>query len=798
MKATPTKPIREKERQETVRAQGLRLQRLVQTLSSSGCAVEFRLLFREGRGRVIISAADHTSREAVEQRLMSAVRAHLPEYGPMPCDLPRSTGTGMSIPIAGVPEAMENPLEPLSRYFLENDFDGEYIFAFENRRVNPLRRLASRAEQRKVAKRAGGQTTKQATVAGEQHATTVRDHAEEMRLEDWMKVVERHHSPLALRCWVWVTGYSGSAAGAETIARGASSVVVGSLSGHKPGSALRVGPPRGPPESPEDIGRPTIMLPSEAVPFAWIPQHALGTAVVPSSEFELPPELKGEVSLGQVVLQSGPTKHEVRLPLDMLKRHMFVTGITGGGKSTTCFSVLLQLYELGIPWLVLEPVKSEYRSLLMKVDPMQVFTLGDETTAPFRLNIFEPPPGVHVQTHLENLSAAWESSFVMYSPLPLVAKRVFVETYRACGWNLLHDRRGRAISLDDLLAQTERLVPDMGYEEKVKMDIEAAMKLRISSLKLGGKGPMLDCLASTPLEGVMGKPTVVELRAVPNPQEKSFVASLLLMNVAEYVEARGHSGQLRHLTLIEEAHRLLPNVSTQKGDPEGADPRKGMVEHFGNMLAEVRAYGEGLVVVEQIPTKIIPDAIKNTATKVAHRVPAEDDRRLLGGAMNLTEEQEAAFAGLEPGGAIVSVERHPFPIRVQVPDVVRRLGLAVGEVGDETVRKHMVEYYLRNPLPRAPERSEEMEKLVGARWFGAKFKEAYGAWLDKGDTGPLGSLVMGAAGKFSEERDGKLDAASKMLSLAVGLYLPFDEEDRAKFPKVVMREIERSTRDVQP
>src|SRR5205823_297745 len=238
---------------------------------------------------------------------------------------------------------------------------------------------------------------------------------------------------------------------------------------------------------------------------------------------------------------------------------------------------------------------------------LQVFTLGDDRTAPFRLNIFEPPRGVKVQTHLENLEAAWNASFVMYSPLPYVVRQVLVETYKACGWDVSKDKRGRPITLDDL-------------------------------------------------------------------------------------ETKGRSKQLRHLTLVEEAHRLLPNVSTQKGDPESAGPRRRMVEQFANMLAEVRAYGEGLAIVEQIPTKIIPDAIKNTATKIAHRVPAADDRDVLAGAMNVTEEQSPAFAALQPGEAIISVERHPIPIKILVPNTIDKIGLPIGEIGGDEVKRHMTEF----------------------------------------------------------------------------------------------------------
>ena len=276
------------------------------------------------------------------------------------------------------------------------------------------------------------------------------------------------------------------------------------------------------------------------------------------------------------------------------------------------------------------------------------------------------------------------------------------------------------------------------------MDIEAALKTRITSLTLGGKGPLFETIASIPIEDILRRPTVIELKRIPNNEEKAFLAALILMNVVEYMETKGPSKQLKHVTVIEEAHRLLPNISSQKGDPEGADPRKRMVEQFASMLAEISAYGEGLVIVEQIPTKIIPDTIKNTATKIAHRVPTADDREVLAGAMNMTKEQAAVLTALQPGEAILSLERHALPIRIAVPNIIERIGMPVGEIGDEEVRRHMADYYLRNPLPKEPPRQLNGMILptVDTDWFKAKFLKTYRVWLKTGEIKPLADLVV--------------------------------------------------------
>ena len=788
LQVSPTAHVRGKERPERVRTEAIVFQRLVQALIALGGRVELRLSFREGRGRILVFARCALRRDELQERLLGVVKAHLPEFSAKACEVPEASPKAWHcVSLAGVPEAAENPLEPLSRYFLENGYSGDYQVTMERAWVNPFRKLLSRRQQKAIAQRAEGQRTTDSALQGEQQTSSVRDFIEQVKLEEAAKLVERHQSSLTLRCWVRVTGLGDNPDAARRVAEGASSVLVGSLSSHRSASALKATRARHRADRLETQGRHALLLPSEAVPYAWIPQVALGTRVAPSAEFELPPKLEGEIELGKIVVHSSPTAQDARIPLDALTKHCFITGMTGSGKTTSCFNLLLQLYRLGIPFLVIEPVKSEYRSLLTQIPSLQVFTVGDEDAAPFRLNIFEPPPGVKVQTHVENLEAAWNASFVQYAPLPYVVKEVLFETYKACGWDVRTNARGRPITFEDFRATAERVTRRLGYEPKVTMDIEAALMTRIRSMTLGGKGPLFNTVASIPLEDVLRRPTVVELRSIANSEEKAFVAALLLMNLVEYRETQGNSRQLRHLTLVEEAHRLLPNVSTAKGDPEGADPRKRMVEQFADMLAEVRAYGEGLAIVEQIPTKILPDAVKNTATKVAHRVPSADDREVLAGAMNLTKPQAAVFAALNPGEAILSLEGHPLPVRLQVPDVIRKFGIPVGEVGDDEVKRHMTEFYLKNPLPRAPASffDDSILPMVDSDWFKARFMEAYRAWLKTGDTEPLAGLVSEGAAKFARDDEGRFELATKVLSLAVQFYLALDEQQRARFPQAL-------------
>ena len=71
------------------------------------------------------------------------------------------------------------------------------------------------------------------------------------------------------------------------------------------------------------------------------------------------------------------------------------------------------------------------------------------------------------------------------------------------------------------------------------------------------------------------------------------------------------------------------------------------------MLSEIRAYGEGLMIVDQSPTKLIPDVIKNTNYKIAHRMTARDDCAVMASALALRDEQAGIIPTLEIGNAII-------------------------------------------------------------------------------------------------------------------------------------------------
>src|SRR5438093_12688062 len=176
MQLTPVRQVREKWDQTVMQEQALRFQRLARNLVTVARTAEFKLSFRGRRGRILLLAESRGDDPDLGQRLLSVAKTYLPDSRPVLVDYQANTVPCTStILLSGAPEATANPLEPLARFFLENDFEGDYAVMLRRRRPNPISKILARGEQRRLAEEAAGQKTSP-SITGEQTATPVQDH----------------------------------------------------------------------------------------------------------------------------------------------------------------------------------------------------------------------------------------------------------------------------------------------------------------------------------------------------------------------------------------------------------------------------------------------------------------------------------------------------------------------------------------------------------------------------------------------------------------------------------------------
>ncbi|MGH3682928.1 MAG: ATP-binding protein, partial [Natronosporangium sp.] len=371
---------------------------------------------------------------------------------------------------------------------------------------------------------------------------------------------------------------------------------------------------------------------------------------------------------------------EVTVPVAALPRHSFIVGTPGSGKTNTALHLCRQLWQQRVPFLVIEPVNAgldDYRWLATQpgFEDLLVFTVGDESVAPLRLNPFEVPTGVTIVSHLSNLLACFEAAFGLWDPLPFIYRRALARAYRRRG---LHpdDRGGpqhasRWPVLADFTSALAAVTGELGYTGEVGHNIEAAGRLRAEALAEGACGSTLDCRRSFDIGTLLRRPVVVELAGVgDNAKEQALVTLLLLNLVRGYRRGAPGAATTPHVMLIEEAHRVFPRTTPGRGgDATEANAGALAAERIAQGLAEDRKYRQAYILIDQQVGKVAEDAYKITNLKVMHRTAAAEDRELLGATMTLHADQLEAAAALPPFHAVVSHNELDQAVTVQVPDI---------------------------------------------------------------------------------------------------------------------------------
>ncbi|HEX8776134.1 MAG TPA: hypothetical protein VF735_21370 [Pyrinomonadaceae bacterium] len=416
------------------------------------------------------------------------------------------------------------------------------------------------------------------------------------------------------------------------------------------------------------------------------------------------------------------------LPVEDFKKHALITGFTGSGKTVTVLNLLHQFWiDCSIPFLVIESAKQEYRGLLNVdgfdgTDNLRVYTLGNEVCAPFRFNPFELLPGVRVEAHISKLQTCFEGALPPIGPLASLIYEALLDVYRQKGWQLTdhYPRNGEKVwrsfpTMTDFARTVEELIGKRGYQGEMRNNLTAAIAGRIKPLILGSKGKMFDTQHSNPIaDELFNIPTILELNDL-NQDDKALVVMFLLTMLREYREIMpAADGKLKHITVVEEAHNVLENVqSTGLAEGGSADTRYKAVQAFCNMLAEIRALGEGLIIADQSPEKLAPDAMRNTNVQIAHQLRDSSDREAIAKAMIMDEEQRDFLGKLETGNAAVFVTGLQKATFIKVPQYypserdktilkrdenrqARKLrlqkvfrGYGFGPVGDERLKSYM-------------------------------------------------------------------------------------------------------------
>ncbi|WP_282937684.1 hypothetical protein [Paenibacillus sp. RC67] len=432
-------------------------------------------------------------------------------------------------------------------------------------------------------------------------------------------------------------------------------------------------------------------LPSESVPDFEL-RTARRFPLIKSLECEASATV-GHVADGKRIIGNMPFSFS----LADLNKHTFVCGITGSGKTTTVKKILIGAQK---PFLVIESAKKEYRNLSLETT---VYTLGKPEINCPRINPFYIMPGVSPGAHIDYLKDLFNASFSFYGPMPYILEKCLHNVYKNKGWNLtlgfhpmlvnersnvdffdinymhkqyaLQAHRFLFPTMQELKDEIERYIKEeMDYEGDVAGNIKTAIKIRLENLCIGAKGYMFNTYDYLDFGKLLQENAVFELEGLADDSDKAFCVGLMVIFINEYrqIVKESHGSrklELQHLLVIEEAHRLLKNVDTERSSENMGNPKGKAVEHFTNMIAEMRSYGQGVIVAEQIPSKLAPDVIKNSSNKIIQRIVAADDQQIIANTIGVSPEEALQLGALETGYALCHKEGMSLPVSVKVQSV---------------------------------------------------------------------------------------------------------------------------------
>jgi hypothetical protein len=346
----------------------------------------------------------------------------------------------------------------------------------------------------------------------------------------------------------------------------------------------------------------------------------------------------GKLKLG-IVRHSGAS---FGLNLDEIGEHTLITGRAGAGKTTLIYIILTQLLQYGVPFWAFD-FKQDYRHL---AKTGQVLVFDWET---FCFNPLRPPLGVNPQV--------WMQAFT----------NVFCQVY----W-LLSGTEGV------ILEQVNKLYTDYGvFSGKdvypTMFDLYESLKGYHLDRQYGRTAGFLEsamnrvnkCLISIAnvfnydkgfsIEEFLTKNVVFEMEGFLI-ENQAFLLNIILRYVFQYRISNNQRSGLKHVFLFDEAKSVYSK--------EREFTKELGVSEIAQFTSKIREFGEGLIVADQMPTKLADSIKANVYTVICMSQSGGPNLAEMSRALGLNPQQEDACSILKSNKstqefeAVVKLERN--------------------------------------------------------------------------------------------------------------------------------------------
>ena len=496
--------------------------------------------------------------------------------------------------------------------------------------------------------------------------------------------------------------------------------------------------------------------------------------------------------------KSIETMPVVLLP-KMLASHVGIYGNTGYGKTTTSVSIVAQAYRNAIVPVILVPDKVDDWRLLKDLYPeFRIFTAGNPEVAPLHINMWDVPPGVPVGKYIDSMVDVHTAALPNDGVISMHFDDVINTMYENCGWSRMGNVRGRPILLSDLYEAVQEVADvHIKYGEEMKRDFYGALDARLRSmLRNDVIVDMYNTMKGLTIPELLKHPTIIEMRDL-SPDDRTLLTGILTVGISEYLTANPRK-ELGHLLVLEEAHHFLKRVGSSTTYAEPTSKQRA-IDNIVEMLRTQRGKGLGLILVDQLPSSIAPEAVKLPSNVIIHTLTDMEERVLVGRQALCTDAQIKHIGGMGVGETVVRLMIDSVPRNVQVAHIgylmaqpidkkswtdkmVEEAMNAVYDASPELRESQALSSELKNIL-KGKQVSEEkpqivevpsddvaanVSEIVESSLFAEQYLRRVKAALS-GDTKPIARMLTVVAKKFVPLNSDPIPLAERLLLHAAGV-----------------------------
>lgn len=389
---------------------------------------------------------------------------------------------------------------------------------------------------------------------------------------------------------------------------------------------------------------PVLFVQKEIIPFFRLPIVDDGEDVPIKMDSEFTPEES------QNTIKIGKNKKELMLkyPIELLNKHAFICGVPGSGKTYTMLHMVTELHKNKIPFMVMEPAKKEYRAIYnygKEMFDIMLFSPHMNTLFPLRVNMMEFPEGITLSEHINVLMNVFESTFELGGPVYNLLDKSIGLAYEKYGWNEYNENDGSKEypCLEELRDIFTEQVEKTTYNGNFKGDLKSFLNVRLEGLMRRDAGEVFNVKKSTiKPEDWISKSSIIEMEDM-GEKNRNFLTLLLCNYIREELKiikkknADDANKNPNHVIFIEEAHNVIANTAEQSGS--NINPKISATKFIVDMLAEVRALRESIVIADQLPSSMAQEVMKNTGLKIALRMSSQDEREYISSTISASPVQ---------------------------------------------------------------------------------------------------------------------------------------------------------------